>query len=77
MATETLPQGPKAFAGWESFMYLAWVRAMSDMMLSKGDPGQMDEHTLSNYGGLMHALTEAAEEMADLERQETRAPKAA
>ncbi len=63
MATGTLPQGPKAFTGWDSSMYLVWIRAMSDMLLSNSDPGTMDKHTLSNYGGLMHSLTEAAEEM--------------
>ena len=54
MATETVPQGAQAFAGWDSGIYLAWVRAMSD------------------YGGLMHALTEAAEQLAESERQEMR-----
>lgn len=69
MATETVPQGPQAFAGWDSSIYMAWVRAMSDMMLCKADPTGMDEHTLANYGGLMHALTEAAEEMQASERK--------
>ena len=63
MATETVTQAPQAFTGWDSTMYMAWVRAMSDMMLCKADPGQMADHTLANYGGLLHALTEAAEEM--------------
>ena len=72
MATETLPQGPKAFAGWDSSMYLAWIRAMSDMMLTNADPGTMDRHTLSNYGRLMHSLSEAAAEMQERERAEMR-----
>lgn len=72
MATGTLPQGPKAFTGWDSSMYLAWARAMSDMLLSNGDPVMMDRHTLSNYGGLMHSLTEAAEEMQERERADMR-----
>lgn len=72
MATETLPQAPKAFAGWDSSMYLAWIRAMSDMMLTGGDPNTMAEHTLSNYGCLMHSLTEAAEEMQARELAEMR-----
>ena len=37
MATETLPQGPKAFAGWDSSMFLAWIRAMSDMPPADGE----------------------------------------
>lgn len=68
MATETVPQGPQAFSVWDSSIYMAWIRAMSDMMLSKCDPSCMDEHTLANYGGLMHALTEAAEELQAKER---------
>lgn len=68
MATETVPQGPQAFAGWDSSIYMAWVRAMSDMMLTSGDPNTMAEHTLANYGGLMHALIEAAEELQAQER---------
>ena len=67
-ATAVAPR-PDAFAGWDSTMYMAWVRALSDMMLSKADPGQMAEHTLANYGGLLHALTEAAEEMQASERK--------
>jgi len=72
MATETVPQGPKAFAGWDSTMYMAWIRALSDMMLSNADPGTMGKHTLANYGGLMHSLTEAAEEMQERERADMR-----
>ena len=72
METETVPQGPKAFAGWDSTMYMAWIRALSDMMLSNADPGTMDKHTLANYGGLMHSLTEAAEEMQERERADMR-----
>lgn len=68
MATETVPQGPQAFAGWDSSTYMAWVRAMSDMMLTGGDASTMAEHTLANYGALMHALTEAAEELQAQER---------
>lgn len=72
MATETVPQAPKAFAGWDSSMYLVWIRAMSDMMLCNADPGTMERHTLSNYGGLMHSLSEAAAEMQERELAETR-----
>lgn len=68
MATETLPQGPKAFAGWDSSIFMAWIAAMSDMMMTGGDPAQMADETLKNYGGLMHSLTEAAEEMLERER---------
>ncbi len=69
MATQTVPQGPQAFACWDSSIYMAWVRSMSDMLLSKADPTVMDENTLANYGGLMHALTEAAEELQASERK--------
>lgn len=77
MANETLPQGPQAFAGWDSSIYLAWVRAMADILMAKADPNQMAEETLATYGGLMHALTEAVEEMQDRERKEMQALKAA
>lgn len=70
MATETVPQGPQAFAGHDSSIFMSWVRALSDMMLTAGDPHLMAEHTLANYGGLMHALTEAAEELQRQERVE-------
>ena len=70
MATETLQQAPKAFAGWDSSIYLHWLNAMSDMMLSKGGPAQMASETLSGYGGLMHQLGLAVEELAAQERAE-------
>lgn len=70
MATETLPHGPQAFAGHDSSVFMTWVRALSDMMLTAGNPHLMAEQTLANYGGLMHALTEAAEELQAKERAE-------
>lgn len=54
MATETVPQGPKAFAGWGSSMYPAWIRAMSDMMLSLEYGGSEDQA----IAGLLHDVLE-------------------
>lgn len=70
MATETLTQAPNAFAGWDHSIYLGWLHAMSDMMLSKGDPSQMAPETLSSYGGLMHQLSQAVEELVEREAKE-------
>ena len=68
MESVTVAQGPQAFAGWDSSVFMSWLRAMSDMMLSKADGAQMAPETLSNYGGLMHALTQAANELQERER---------
>ena len=74
MATESVTTGLKAFEGFDSSIYMSWISAMSDMLLSNGDASVMDEHTLANYGGLMFAVTEAAKEVQDRERAEVRAP---
>lgn len=73
MATEIVNDAPKAFAGWDSSIYTGWLKAMSDMMLTKGDPTAMHSETLANYGGLMNALTEALEELQERDRQAHRA----
>ena len=68
MATETVTQSLKAFDGWDSTIFMGWLNAMSDMMMTGGDGGLMDNETLKNYGGLMLQLGAAVEELHDRER---------
>lgn len=68
MASETLPQGLKAFEGWDSSIFMGWLNAMSDMMMTRADGALMAQETLSNYGGLMLQLGAALEELHDRER---------
>ena len=72
MATEIVEQGPSAFTGFDSSVYLAWMKGLSELMMSGGDPNQLTRHTLANVGGLMYALTEAADELSAMERKDSR-----
>lgn len=67
MATETVPQGPQAFAGYDQGVFLQWLEALTDLVHSQGSPGLMDEHTVRNVGGLMYALVQAAQELGELQ----------
>lgn len=68
MNTET--KALDAFARYDQSVFLGWMEAMSDLLMSGGDTAQMAGTTLPNIGGLMFALTEAAQELAQREREE-------
>lgn len=72
MATESVTTGLKAFEGYDSSIYMSWLSAMSDMLMADGDASVMAPHTLANYGGLMFAVTEAAKELQERERNEAK-----
>ncbi|QDA56026.1 hypothetical protein [Thermomonas aquatica] len=67
-ATDSVPVAPQAFAMWDSSIYLSWINAMSDVLMCKGDPGQMAPETISSYAGLMYQLGLAVEQVSAEER---------
>ena len=72
MATETVPQALDAFDGYDQSVFLQWMEALTDLVHSQGKPGLMDEQTMSIVGGLMYSLVQAAQELGERERKETR-----
>ena len=75
MATESVVEGspemfgPKALGHYDSSVYLAWLRAIGDLMMNASrDP--LPGHATSNLGGLVLALSEAAQELAEQDRAE-------
>lgn len=68
MATETLPQGPQAFAGYDQSIFLEWLEGLTDLIQSRGEPSLMDKRTMPLVGGLMHALVLASTELGERER---------
>lgn len=59
--------GPAAMGTYDSSVYLGWIRAMGDVLMSHSEqdvPGEI----ISRYGGLMAALAESVEELLEKER---------
>ena len=73
MATESVTEqiteefGPKAFACYDSSVYLAWLKAIGDLMMN-ADKDCLPGRATSNLGGLVLALSEAASELAEADR---------
>ena len=53
---------------WGSSIYLSWLNAMSDVLMCKGDPGQMAPESINSYAGLMYQLGLAFEQVSAEER---------
>lgn len=70
MATQTVPEGLEAFAGYDQSVFLQWMEALTDLVHSQGKPGLMDEQTMPNVGGLMYALVQAAKELGERQAKE-------
>lgn len=77
MATESVVEsyedkvGPRAFAVYDSSVYLAWIGAIGGVMMNAGSdmlPGK----DAANLGGLILALTEAAQEVDEKDRKRWR-----
>ena len=74
MATETVRQPEpalEAFAGYEQGVFLEWMAGLSDLVMCIGQAG-LAHRTLPAVGGLMFALTLAAEELGRRERETQR-----
>jgi hypothetical protein len=68
MATESV--AIEAFAGYESSVFLGWIEAVGDVMLNRGEVA--DSVTAQNLGGLLLALSRAANELQQRELDRTR-----
>lgn len=77
MATESVVEtlddkvGPKAFASYDSSVYLAWLGAIGGVMMNAGSE-MLPGRDTSNLGGLILALTEAAQEVDENDRKRWR-----
>lgn len=65
---EEREQALNAFKGYDKGVYMDWLAAISDVLMTGGDAAAMAKSTLPNLGGVMYALTQAAEEMDERER---------
>lgn len=61
-----------AFAGYDSTVFAGWTEAVADL-LACGRIDGLDRSTVPNIGSLIYSLTQAANELADVERAEMRA----
>jgi len=61
----------EAFTAYDSGVFLDWMEAIGDMMLSGSKPENLGPSTVASIGGLMYALTRAAQELGERERQAT------
>lgn len=68
---------PKAFTAHDSSIFIGWIQAMGEMAMHTNASTGIEGHVVANYGGLILALAEAAEELADKERAELMQAKAA
>lgn len=77
MATESVVEsyedkvGPKAFASYDSSIYLAWLGAIGGVMMNSGSE-MLPGRDAANLGGLILALTEAAQEVDEQDRKRWR-----
>lgn len=69
--------GPAAFTCHDSSVFIGWIQAMGEMAMHTNASRGIEGHVVANYGGLILALAEAAEELADKERAEWVKAKAA
>lgn len=60
--------GPVAMGTYDSSVYLGWIRAMGDVLLSHSQQDSMPGEVVARYGGLMAALAESVEELLEKER---------
>lgn len=64
MASEIVgPAAPDAMR-YEAEVYLGWVKSLGDAIMCKGVTGDMLPGTLADIGGLIYALSAAAQEQA-------------
>lgn len=68
--------GPAAM-NHDASVYLAWIQSMGEVLMNIRATDAIDGRAAANYGGLILALAEAAEEQADKERAELMQMKAA
>lgn len=77
MATESVVEtlddkvGPRAFAVYDSSVYLAWLGAIGGVMMNAGSDMLPGKDT-ANLGGLILALAEAAQEVDERDRNRWR-----
>lgn len=60
--------GPVAMGTYDSSVYLGWIRAMGDVLMSHSPRDSVPGEVISRYGGLMAALAESVEELLEKER---------
>lgn len=68
--------GPAAM-NQDASVYLAWLQSMGEVLMNIRANDSIDGRAAANYGGLILALAEAAEELVDKERAELMQAKAA
>jgi hypothetical protein len=68
--------GPAAM-NHDASVYLAWIQSMGEVLMNVRANDVIEGQAVANYGGLILALAEAAEELADKERAEMTQAKAA
>ena len=57
----------RAFDCYDSSVFLSWMKAVSDLMMS-GSVENCARETGASLGGLLYSLSEAAEELAEREQ---------
>ena len=60
--------GPVAMGTYDSSVYLGWIRAMGEVLMSHSPCDSVPGEVISSYGGLMAALAESVEELLAKER---------
>lgn len=60
-------QSIKAFENYDSSVFLSWLEAVGDIMMGGGDPSSKE--SVANLGGMIYALSMAAQELQERERK--------
>lgn len=59
----------KAFEGYDSSVFLSWLETVGDIMLNNG---QCPQESMAHLGGMMLALSAAAQELHERELDRAR-----
>lgn len=65
----TNPPGPTAMGIQDASVYMGWIQSMGEVLMHADG---VDSRVVANYGGLILALAESADELMQKELQEAR-----